>query len=164
MSTLRDALRDLADDVFFDLLESEDAYLLVLDVPGVTADAVDLAVEGDTVALDAKREKSLPGDYRYVEENRPVFVDVELPLPADASGDDLSMDVDRGVLEIRVPKRDDLEVADEEAGDAGMDAESDATVDGADTGAEATVDGAETTAPRNGHDGEKTTPDDAESR
>ena len=47
MSALRDALRDLSEDVFFDLLESEDAYLLVLDVPGVSAESLDLAIEED---------------------------------------------------------------------------------------------------------------------
>ncbi|WP_081655552.1 Hsp20/alpha crystallin family protein [Halopiger goleimassiliensis] len=154
MSTLRDALRDLADDVFFDLLESEDAYLLVLDVPGVRADAIDLAVEGDTVRLEAKREKSLPGEFQYVEENRPVFLDVELPLPEDASGDGLSMDVDRGVLEIHVPKRDAADATG--GGDTGADAtDGDATADTDDTSA---------AEPRTGTDGETPPTDDAEPR
>ena len=45
MSALRDALRDLPDAVFADLLESDDAYLLVIDLPGATAETVDVRVE-----------------------------------------------------------------------------------------------------------------------
>ncbi|AXR80634.1 Hsp20/alpha crystallin family protein [Natrarchaeobaculum sulfurireducens] len=105
MSALRDALRDLSDDVFFDLLESEDAYLLVLDVPGVTLESLDVAVEEGRLVVNAEREKDRPGDYRYVEENRPVFVDISLPLPDDASADAPSAEVDRGVLEINIPRR-----------------------------------------------------------
>lgn len=105
MSALRDALRDLSDDVFFDLLESEDAYLLVLDVPGVAAESLDIAIEDGRIAIDAKREKEPTGDYRYLEENRPLFLDVELPLPDDASDAGAEASVNRGVLELTLPKR-----------------------------------------------------------
>ncbi|AEH36761.1 Hsp20/alpha crystallin family protein [Halopiger xanaduensis] len=105
MSALRDALRDLSDDVFFDLLESTDRYLLVLDVPGVTADSIDLAIEDGRLSIDAQRQKDLPDDYRYLEENRSLFFDVELPLPDDAVEADLDAAVDRGVLELSIPKR-----------------------------------------------------------
>ncbi|WP_114575441.1 Hsp20/alpha crystallin family protein [Saliphagus sp. LR7] len=103
MSPLRDALRDLPDGVFFDLLESEAAYLVVLDVPGVSAETVDVAVEDGTVRVEARREKDLPEEYRYVEENRSLFFDASLPLPRDAAGDPEATVTD-GVLEIRLPK------------------------------------------------------------
>ncbi|RQH03541.1 Hsp20/alpha crystallin family protein [Natrarchaeobius oligotrophus] len=105
MSTLRDALRELSEDVFFDLLESEDAYLLVLDVPGVTADSLDLSIEDGRLSIDAKREKDLSDDYRYLEENRSVFLDLSVPLPDDALAEETDVSVDRGVLEVTVPKR-----------------------------------------------------------
>ncbi len=60
MSALRDALRDLSEDVFFDLLESDDAYLLVLDVPGVSAESLDLAIEDGRISIDAAGRKSRP--------------------------------------------------------------------------------------------------------
>ncbi|MDQ2050556.1 Hsp20/alpha crystallin family protein [Natronolimnohabitans sp. A-GB9] len=104
MSALRDALRDLSEDVFFDLLESEDAYLLVLDVPGVSADTLELAIEDGRISIDAHREKTPEGDYRYLEENRSLFLDVDLPLPDDAVGEQATASVDRGVLELTVPK------------------------------------------------------------
>ncbi|RQG94436.1 Hsp20/alpha crystallin family protein [Natrarchaeobius chitinivorans] len=105
MSALRDALRDLSEDVFFDLLESDDAYLLVVDVPGVTADALEVSAEDGHLGIEAQREKDLPGEYRYLEENRSIFFDVELPVPEDALEGEADVSVDRGVLELTIPKR-----------------------------------------------------------
>lgn len=105
MSALRDALRDLPDAVFADLLESDDAYLLVVDLPGVTADTVDVAVEGSQLRVEARREKDLPTEFRYVTEDRSLFLDAELPLPPDATDAGANATVDRGVLELHLPKR-----------------------------------------------------------
>ncbi|WP_265108795.1 Hsp20/alpha crystallin family protein [Halosolutus halophilus] len=105
MSALRDALRDLSEDVFFDLLESEDAYLLVLDVPGVSTDSLDLSIEEGHISIEARREKDPDDDYHYLEENRSLFLDVELPLPTDATDSGSEATVERGVLELRLPKR-----------------------------------------------------------
>ena len=105
MSALRDALRDLPESVFFDLLESDEAYLLVLDVPGVSAESLEVTVEDGRIIVDAQREKGLPDEYRYIEENRPMFVDVDLPLPERATESGAEASVNRGVLELRLPKR-----------------------------------------------------------
>jgi HSP20 family protein len=105
MSALRDALRDLSEDVFFDLLESEDAYLLVLDLPGATAESTDVTVSNGRIVIDARREKAVENGYAYLTENRPVLVDVDLPLPADAAEADAEASVERGVLELTLPKR-----------------------------------------------------------
>ncbi|MFC7133437.1 MULTISPECIES: Hsp20/alpha crystallin family protein [Salinibaculum] len=105
MSALRDALRDLPDTVYADLLESEDAYLLVIDLPGTTGQTVDARVEGGRLVLEARREKDVPPEFRYVSEDRSLFLDAELPLPLDATGADAEGSVERGVLELRLPKQ-----------------------------------------------------------
>ncbi|MFB6156875.1 MAG: Hsp20/alpha crystallin family protein [Haloferacaceae archaeon] len=105
MSTLREALRELPEAVFADLLESDDAYLLVVDLPGVTAETVELSVERGRLVVEARREKDLPSEFRYVREDRSLFLDAELPLPPDATGAGASARVDRGVLEVELPKR-----------------------------------------------------------
>lgn len=105
MSALRDALRDLPDSIFADLLESEDAYLVVVDLPGVTGDSTDVTVEDGRIRIEASREKDVPREFRYVQEERSLFLDAELPLPPDASERDADAVVDRGVLELRLPKR-----------------------------------------------------------
>ncbi|CQR54086.1 MULTISPECIES: Hsp20/alpha crystallin family protein [Haloferax] len=105
MSALRDALSDLPDAVFADLLESETSYLLVLDLPGVTAETAELRVEKGRLVVEARRDKRLPAEFDYVREERPLFLDAEVPLPPDAVADEAEASMERGTLEIRLPKR-----------------------------------------------------------
>lgn len=104
MSALRDALGNLPDAVFADLLESETAYLLVIDVPGATAETLDARTEGHRLSLEARRAKDVPADFAYVSEERSLFLDVDLPLPPDVEAEGISGAVDRGVLEMTLPK------------------------------------------------------------
>lgn len=103
MSALREALRSLPDAVFADLLESDEEYLLVVDLPGVTRDTVDVRVEGGRLHVEASRAKDVPEGFRYVSEERSLFLDAVLPLPPDAGGDGAAS-IERGVLEVRVPR------------------------------------------------------------
>jgi HSP20 family molecular chaperone IbpA len=105
MSALREALRDLPDAVFADLLESDDAYLLVVDVPGVTAETADVDVEDGRIRIEARREKEHPREFRYLQEDRSLFLDAELPMPPEATGREATATVERGTLELRLPKR-----------------------------------------------------------
>lgn len=107
MSALRDALRDLPDAVFADLLESDDAYVLVVDLPGATAETAEVIAEDGRLVIEARREKATPEGFQYVREDRPLFLDAELPLPPDADGDGADAEMERGVLEVTLPKRDD---------------------------------------------------------
>jgi HSP20 family molecular chaperone IbpA len=104
MSALRDALRELPDAVFADLLESDDAYLVVIDLPGATPETVDARVEDGRLQLEAQRAKDVPAAFRYVREERSLFLDAELPLPPDATGKGAEGTLRRGVLELRLPK------------------------------------------------------------
>jgi HSP20 family molecular chaperone IbpA len=105
MSALRDALRDLPDAVFADLLESDDGYVLVVDLPGAAAETTEVLVEDGRIEIEGRREKAVPEGFEYVREDRPLFLDAELPLPTDADGAGADAEIDRGVLEITVPKR-----------------------------------------------------------
>lgn len=104
MSALRNALRELPDAVFADLLESDDEYLLVVDLPGVSRDTIDVRVSDGMLEIEARREKDVPSEFRYLEEERTIFLDADLPLPPDARGADANGSVDRGVLELHLPK------------------------------------------------------------
>ena len=105
MSALRDAMRELPDAVFADLLESDEAYLLVVDMPGVTEETVDVSVTDGKLEIEARREKDVPMEFSYLQEERSLFLDADLPLPPDATGADAEATIDRGVLELRLPKR-----------------------------------------------------------
>lgn len=105
MDALREALRELPEAVFADLLESENAYRIVIDLPGASADTTDLRAKGGRLRIEARREKSLPDEFRYIREDRPLFLDAELPLPPDADGDEATANMKRGVLTVVVPRR-----------------------------------------------------------
>ncbi|MFB6176706.1 MAG: Hsp20/alpha crystallin family protein [Halobaculum sp.] len=105
MSKLREALRDLPEAVFADVLESEDAYLLVVDLSGASAETTDVSFSGGRLHVEARREKDTPHEFQYVSEDRALFLDADFPLPPDATADDAEASMDRGVLEVRLPKR-----------------------------------------------------------
>lgn len=128
MPALRDALRNLPDAVFADLLESDDGYVLVVDLPGATAETTEVLAEDGQIVIEGRREKGIPEGFRYVREDRPLFLDAELPLPADADGSGADAEMDRGVLEVTIPKRTGdgtrtipIDEADNGDGDAGDD-------------------------------------------
>lgn len=104
MAALREALEGLPDAVHADVLESDDGYLLVIDLPGTTEETVDVHVDGRTLHVEARREKSVPEAFRYVSEDRSLFLDATLPLPPDADEEVSAVSVDRGVLEVRLSK------------------------------------------------------------
>lgn len=104
MRSLREALRDLPDAAFADLLESEEDYLLVLDLPGVTAETLDVTAEGGLLRIEAYREKDVPEGFTYRREERPMFLDADLPLPPDATAEGASARIEGGVLEVTLPK------------------------------------------------------------
>jgi HSP20 family protein len=105
MSALRNALRDLPDAVFADVLEGEAAYLVVLDLPGVRASGVDVSATRGRLRIEARREKDLPREFRYLREDRALFLDVDLPLPPNANAEAASGEIHNGVLELTLPKR-----------------------------------------------------------
>ena len=107
MSALRDALRDLPDAVFADLLESDEGYVLVIDLPGATPDTTEVLAEDGRITIEARREKAIPDGFQYVREDRALFLDAELPLPGDADGSTADAEMDRGVLEVTIAKRSD---------------------------------------------------------
>lgn len=105
MSALREALGELPEAVFADLLESDDAYLVVMDVPGATAETVDARLSAGRLSIEARRAKDVPAEFEYVSEERSLFLDVDLPVPPDATAAEAEATVEKGVLELYLPKR-----------------------------------------------------------
>lgn len=106
MSALREALRELPDAVFADVLESDDAYLLVLDLPGVTADDVELTATRGLVEIEVTRRSDAPPGFERVVEERENELSFEFPIPMDATGENAEASIESGVLELRLPKQD----------------------------------------------------------
>lgn len=105
MAVLRDALGAVSDPAFVDWYDGDEAYLVVVDLPGVATEDVRVRVDRGRLDIDARRRKAEVRDHEVHVENRSISADVELPLPPDATDQGASAAMDRGVLEIRLPKR-----------------------------------------------------------
>ena len=97
---------DALDDVLpaADLEESDDSYLLEVELPGVQRGDVDLQVDPDRLRLTAeRRERERVGWFRHRTRTRGRFaLEVSLPLGVDPDG--VSASLDRGVLSVVLPK------------------------------------------------------------
>lgn len=106
MRTLRDALGDLPEPTFADLLEREDAYLLVVDVPGATQETTAVEVAGRALRVTAERPVEVPDGFELRRRRRDRTIELELPLPPDVDADGAEAAVERGVLELTLPRTD----------------------------------------------------------
>ena len=92
-----------------DLLESDDAYLVVFDAPGARAGDVDVRFEADTVTVRVDRFRDLHEGYemRFPGRGLSLSGSVTLPESADveAGGADATLAQD-GTLEVLIPKHD----------------------------------------------------------
>lgn len=87
-----------------DVVETEGAFVLSVELPGVAREDVDLAAEGRRLELSGRRP--LPSDRTFSQMERsygPFRRVFELPAAIDA--DAVSAELARGVLTVTVPKR-----------------------------------------------------------
>lgn len=105
MSGLRQALGDLPDAVFADLLEGEDGYVVLVDVPGASADSIDVRFRDGKVRVEFTDETTAPEGFEYRSAGRPGTREFAIPVPRDCTAEDATATVDRGVLELRLPRR-----------------------------------------------------------
>jgi HSP20 family protein len=101
---LREALSSLPDAVFADLLESEAAYRLILDVPGVDEEGLSVDATETALKIEAQRQKSVPEGFEYHTDARSMILEATIPMPPDANPADASATLDRGVLTLDVPR------------------------------------------------------------
>ena len=89
-----------------DLAETEDAFLIVLDVPGVNESEMQITIEDDTLKVGGERRFGLEaenGQYHRIERSYGRFFRAfRFGNPIDPSG--VEADFDAGVLTVRVPK------------------------------------------------------------
>ena len=104
-----DFVRALADPVLdvvplTDVEETDDSYVLEVELPGVHRDDVDLEVDQGRVRVTAdRRERERVGLLRHRTRSRGRFsMAVTLPGPVDS--DAVTASLDRGVLTVVVPK------------------------------------------------------------
>jgi HSP20 family protein len=91
-STVANPIRDLTPSV--DVLENQDEYLLLADMPGATAESVAVQVEGRAITIEAPRTTA-GGSQRY----RRMF-----QLPSTIDPDGISAELRDGVLYVHLKK------------------------------------------------------------
>jgi HSP20 family molecular chaperone IbpA len=87
-----------------DVLENDDEYLVVADVPGVKPGEVDIRLEDGELTLRAPRTSEVPsvelvsgerGGFEYVRSFR---------IPGGIAGDKISAELNQGTLKLHLPK------------------------------------------------------------
>lgn len=130
-----------------DVLESEEAFLVVFDAPGATSSDVQVRFEDNTVEVRIDRFREFHDGFEMMVPGRGLSLDGSVTLPAEANvdADEATATLrQNGSLEIHIPKSegsremivteepmgaDDVAVEAEPAADADEDPEDDATAD-----------------------------------
>jgi len=92
-----------------DVTRTDDAYRVVVDAPGVTAEGVTIAYVDGGIDITIDRLRSDSDEFRLVVPGRPTRYTDHIPLPADARVDPEAANAvltDRGTLEITLPRTD----------------------------------------------------------
>ncbi|MDZ5813170.1 Hsp20/alpha crystallin family protein [Halorubrum sp. AD140] len=92
----------------YDLLESDDAYLVVFDAPGVRGEDVDVTFLDRTVEVDLERFRDFYDGHELVFPGRGVSLSgsVDLPRDADVTPEGANATLTRnGTLHVEIPKR-----------------------------------------------------------
>jgi len=109
----------------YDLLESDDAYLVVFDAPGVRGEDVKVKFLDHTVEVRLDRFREFYDGFELMFPGRGLTLSGSATLPADADvtpqGATATL-TRNGTLEVEIPKdgvADDVQVVEEEDADAG---------------------------------------------
>ena len=86
-----------------DVHETEDEYLVRVDVPGVKADDVNVEVNDNVLSISGARVPDEAGHAQLVERPYGSFVRT-LTLPRGVDSDSIEAAYQDGVLELRIPK------------------------------------------------------------
>lgn len=111
-SDLFGRMEDLGEGMFapaVDVKEDADAYTVHLDVPGVAQDKLQLMLQDNVLIIKGVKEKKTgdgAGRYRRVERSYGGF-SRSLHLPRSVDGSAVTANLEDGVLEVTLPKRED---------------------------------------------------------
>lgn len=87
-----------------DVFENADELLIVADVPGVSAEGIDLRVENDTLTLTAKRADVRDVPPALVREYEEVDFAASFRIPAGIDTAAIGAETKNGTLVVRLPK------------------------------------------------------------
>jgi HSP20 family molecular chaperone IbpA len=94
--------RVVAPDV--DVFENADEVLVVADVPGVRAEAVDIRVENDTLTIEARQDRSQGEAPALGREFEPLDYARAFRIPAGIDGANVRAEAKGGTVVVHLPK------------------------------------------------------------
>jgi HSP20 family protein len=91
----------------FEVKETDDAYVIRADVPGVEEDDLDISVTGNRLVISGHRdaEERDEGDNYFTYERSYGTFTRAFTLPQDVDAENVKADLKKGVLQLTVPKR-----------------------------------------------------------
>lgn len=90
-----------------DVSEDKEKFLIEADMPGFTADEVDVELEGDTLTLRAQKESSSEDKddkTYYVRERSSSYWERRFKLPKNVDSENIECEMEDGQLKIHLPK------------------------------------------------------------
>lgn len=87
-----------------DVVKTEDQIVLTVELPGMTPDDVDVALDGDVLTIKGEKtdEREISEDDRYVCERTFGSFTRRITVPEGVSADDVEANFDKGVLTVAV--------------------------------------------------------------
>ncbi len=92
-----------------DILESNDEFLVLINVPGCEKDDIDLRFANGVVRVTADRDLDYEG-YEALQRSRPDRITGTVPIPDEVDLGEAHAEYRNGVLRVTLPKLDDVEV------------------------------------------------------
>jgi HSP20 family protein len=91
----------------FNVVEREDAYFFTADLPGIRDEDVDVTVQDNHLIVSGTRkaEERKEGENYYIYERRYGNFSRAFALPDNADADKIEAELQSGVLEVRIGKR-----------------------------------------------------------
>lgn len=89
-----------------DVLEDKDDIIVNVDLPGMSADEIDLSISGNVLYISGERKRKISREdenYHIIGRNYGKF-DTHIKLPAEVESDNIKASYKDGVLNIRLPK------------------------------------------------------------
>jgi HSP20 family protein len=94
------------DAIPLDVVERDDAFVVMAAIPGVKPEDVEVVVQGErlTIRAETRTEDERHGDNWLIREHRSGSLQRTVTLPASVSSENAEARIENGVLTLRLPK------------------------------------------------------------
>jgi HSP20 family protein len=93
-----------------DVIENDNEFVVKASLPGIKPEDIDVTYHNQTLTIkgEMKQEESKTEDKYHLQERRYGMFSRSISLPSDVDGDDVKADFENGVLELKLPKKEEV--------------------------------------------------------